>query len=159
MKELGKYILISTLYLGLMLAVAFDAVGQPALENFRYNFTGEKTRFVFDLSGPAEYEVKEDWIDRSIEITLNGIHYDDVQKYSNDRWKNYIIEKADLSTFEDGVRLRIHTKTDFSIKYRLLPNGNLLYFDIFPCLQEPDEETMLQRASEYELRKGGINLS
>jgi len=152
MKELCKYILISIMLIALLALLAVDVVSQTRLEKIRYNFTGEKSRIVFDLSGPAAYKVTRDWVDKSIMIDIFQINSENVNKYSTGKWKNYILENAELTETDGGLRLHLTTRNDFYIKYNMLSAGDRLVFDIYPQLKRVPVKTLLKRAQVYEDR-------
>ncbi len=152
MKELFKYLLISVLYVLIIAMVAVDVIAQPELEEIRYNFSGEKTRFVFDLTSPAEYTITEDWLDNRVVIFLEGVNHKDIGRFQTGKWKNYIIENCSLSRTSGGLELNIETKHDYKVKYSSLTNGHRLVFDVYPRLDKPDLDTLIKRAQVYKKR-------
>jgi len=152
MKELLKYLTISVLLLLLTIMVIGDAVGQTKLEDVRYNFMGNKARFVFDLSENTAYTVTEDWLDNSLVIDIPNAVPENLERYKTGKWKNYIVEKSQLLRTHSGIRLHIKTRNDFKVKYVTLTKGNRLVFDVYPMLDKPDEKTLQRRALTYENR-------
>jgi len=153
MKTPIKCTVFSLLTAIVLSAFTGGAASQSKLEDIRYNFTGEKTRIVFDLAAPAAFMITEDWLDNAILIDLPHVAASDLSRYSTEKWRNYIIKEAGLNRSGKGIRLKLKTRTDFRIKFLSLTKGNRLVFDIYPLLESPGPETLLRRARTYENRR------
>ncbi|MFC1555901.1 tetratricopeptide repeat protein [candidate division KSB1 bacterium] len=153
MKEIGKYCVISLLYVSLFVMLLADvAVGQANIEDVRHRFTGEKFRIVFDLDDNTVYTVAPDWLNKSVTVDLPNVGHSSLDRFGAENWNNFIIGNADLKSTGKGVRLTMKTRNDFTLKYEMLSDGNRLYFDVYPLFGELDQKTLLIRAIEYESR-------
>lgn len=151
MKRTFRYFRIVAI--AIILFIGTNAFAQTGIEDIRYNFTGNKSRFVVDLTGKSEYTVTEDWLDRIIVIEFPGVTLKDAENYSPEKWKNYIVEDARLDTESGNLKLILKTHKDFAIRYSTIPKGSRYVFDVYPRLEQVGPDVLLKRAHIYENRR------
>ncbi|KPK90155.1 hypothetical protein AMJ80_08805 [bacterium SM23_31] len=152
MRELGKYLVLMALMILMTGIMVIDVPGQVKLVDVSHDFTGEKTRIVIDLSQPIQYSVIKDWEDNTISVLLPNVSDTNPKRFKLNELRNYIINHAELTNTDKGLRLNITTTRDFNVKDFTLDTKSKLYLDVYLSAREPDVETLLQRGNAYELR-------
>lgn len=152
MKELGKYLVLMALMILMPGMLVIDALAQVTLVDVSYEFTGEKTRIVIDLSQPAQYSVIEDWDNNTISVLLPEVADANPKRFKLNELSNYIINRVELTNAGKGLELNITTTNDFKIKCFTLDTKRKLYLDVYLAIQKPDVKTLLHRGNAYELR-------
>ncbi len=155
MRELGKYILIMVLELLLVGLMVADIFAGDEINDIRYKFTGEKSRFQITTEQVSSFEIFEDWEDRTITVVIPGSENLRDRDFDLSHAHDYIIKNAFSTYTGDGYTLTIKTNSDFKTNVIANSDKRLILIDVYLNKDIPNTATLFERSKAYEKR--GLN--
>lgn len=122
-------------------------------DDVRYNFTGNKSRFVFELDKKIDYKIIEDWEENSITVEINNASSDFAKNINNKNWKSYIVKNTEITRRGNIYILKIFTDGEFKIKYDSLDKGKRFYVDVFKSFDAPSKMAFIKRGESFAKRQ------